>query len=121
MKTTLLLLIALSTPLLSGCIVAVSDGEIDTHWGSSSSWQQYHENNRSKIANLNLGTEYQSVLTEFGTPEFSEVMNKNNNEYRVYFYATSHDGDMSKKACTPVVFKNGILEGWGETAYQAIL
>ena len=121
MKKTLLLIAALSTPLLTGCIVKVSDGDIDTHWGSSSSWQTYHENNRTKISQLSLGADYKSVLSGFNTPEFSEVMQKNNNEYRVYFFATSHDGDMSKKACTPVIFKNGILDGWGETAYQAIL
>ena len=121
MKKTLLLIAALTTPLLSGCIVKVSDGDIDAHWGSSSSWQAYHEKNRIKISQLNLGDNYKDVLSNFNTPEFSEIMQKNNNEYRVYFFATSHDGNMKKSACTPLVFKNGILEGWGETAYQAIL
>ncbi|MFQ3204966.1 MAG: hypothetical protein ACI84F_002994, partial [Pseudoalteromonas tetraodonis] len=46
MKKTLLIA-ALTAPFLTGCVIAVSDGEAEGHWAgnSSSSWQATHKNN----------------------------------------------------------------------------
>jgi hypothetical protein len=41
----------------------------------------------------------------------------------VLFYRTHRrdgDGVTTKDECTPLVFKNGLLIGWGDAAYQAL-
>ena len=63
-----LLIAALTAPFLTGCVIAVSVGEADTHWaGNSSSWQKQHKNNREVISNLALDTSYQTVLNKLNT------------------------------------------------------
>ena len=65
MKSTLLPSVAICTFLLTGCVVAIPGGENDSHWSKSITWQQYHENNRNKIARFNLGDnleDYNSLL-----------------------------------------------------------
>lgn len=126
MNLRLLVVAACAVPLLTGCVVAVSDGEVDSHWASSntSSWEKQHENNRNKIANLQLSQTYQTVLNTLGTPNFSEFVTKNAENYQVLFYATHSihsDGKMTKDECTPLVFKNGQLVGWGDAAYNPLL
>ena len=120
-KKATLLSVVICTLLLNGCVIAVTDGKKGSHWTKSKSWQQYHEDNRYKIAKLSLGEDYQQVLTDLGTPQFSEQFLKDESSYRIFFYATSRDGGMSKEDCTPVVFKDGVLVGWGQAAYSAIL
>ena len=53
-----LLIAALTAPFLTGCVIAVSDGEAETHWAgdSSTSWQKQHKNNREIISTLALDT-----------------------------------------------------------------
>ena len=126
MNLRLLVVAACAVPLLTGCVVAVSDGEVDSHWASSntSSWEKQHENNRNKIANLQLSQTYQTVLNTLGTPNFSGFVTKNAENYQVLFYATHSihsDGKMTKDECTPLVFKNGQLVGWGDAAYNPLL
>lgn len=126
MKVRLLLSALVASTLLTGCVVAVSDGEVDSQWATSStsSWQKSHKQNRDKIANLQLSQSYQVVLNTMGTPNFSEFVTKDNINYQVLFYATHSihsDGKMTKDECTPLVFKNGELVGWGEAAYTPIL
>jgi len=118
MKSTLLLSAALCTSLLTGCVII--DKDTDSGWSHSSSWQQHHKDNRAKIANLNFGDRHSKVLDDLGTPQFSEQIQKDGDTYRIFFYATSRDGDMSKDACTPLVFKNDELIGWGESAYKNV-
>ncbi|MBH0057323.1 DUF3192 domain-containing protein [Pseudoalteromonas sp. SWXJZ94C] len=66
----ILLIAALTAPLLTGCVIAVSDGEAETHWAgkNSSSWQSKYKNNREVIAELKMDSSYQSVLTTLETP-----------------------------------------------------
>jgi len=121
----LMLIAALSTPLLTGCVIAVSDGEAQTHWAgdSSTSWQKKHKNNRETIANLALDTNYQVVLNRLQTPNFTELLKKDGNVYQVLFYATHSihsDGKMTKDECTPLVFENDKLVGIGDTIYLSL-
>ena len=119
-----LLISALTAPFLTGCVIAVSDGEADTHWaGSSSSWQQQHKNNREVISNLALDTSYQTVLNKLNTPNFTELLKQGDDVYQVLFYATHSihsDGKMTKDECTPLVFKNDKLIGVGDTIYKSL-
>jgi hypothetical protein len=121
----LMLIAALSVPFLTGCVIAVSDGEAETHWAgdSSSSWEKHHKNNRETIANLALDSNYQMVLNRLKTPNFTELLKKDDDVYQVLFYATHSihsDGKMTKDECTPLVFKNDKLIGVGETIYKSL-
>jgi len=119
-----LLIAALTAPFLTGCVIAVSDGEADTHWaGGSSSWQKQHKNNREVISNLALDTSYQTVLNKLNTPSFSELLKQGDDVYQVLFYATHSihsDGKITKDECTPLVFKNDKLIGVGDTIYKSL-
>ncbi|NOU52621.1 DUF3192 domain-containing protein [Pseudoalteromonas sp. JBTF-M23] len=121
----LLLVAVLATPLLSGCIVAVSDGEVEHGWvNNSGNWERTFQDNRKKIAQLSLGTNYQSVLDSFDTPEFTELVKKGENVYQVLYFATNSkhsDGKITKDECTPLVFKDAKLIGFGESAMAEIL
>jgi hypothetical protein len=107
-----LLIAALAAPLLTGCVIAVSDGEAQTHWaGNSSSWEEHHQFNRESISGLTLDTSYQNVLKKDG------------DVYQVLFYATHSihsDGKMTKDECTPLVFKNEKLIGVGDSIYNSL-
>ena len=119
----LLLIAVLSTPLLSGCIVAVSDGEAAHSWGESN-WKKQQKTNRDTIATLKNGTEYKTVLQQFDTPDFTELVNKGESVYQVLYFATNHkhsDGKVTKDECTPLVFKDGKLVGYGESAVAEYL
>ncbi|BDF95362.1 MULTISPECIES: DUF3192 domain-containing protein [Pseudoalteromonas] len=119
-----LLIAALTAPFLTGCVIAVSDGEAESHWaGNNSSWEKHHQANREKIASLALDTSYQSVLSQLKTPEFTELLKKEDDVYQVLFYATHSihsDGKMTKDECTPLVFKNDKLIGVGDSIYNSL-
>lgn len=123
----LLIAALLTTPFLSGCIVAVSDGEAEHSWASDysgSGWQKHQKSNRDKITGLKNGVAYQTVLQEFDTPEFSDLVNKGDNVYQVLYFATNSkhsDGKITKDECTPLVFKNGKLVGYGASAVSEYL
>ncbi|MBD3585407.1 DUF3192 domain-containing protein [Salinimonas sp. HHU 13199] len=112
----LALLFALSAPvLLSGCVISV-DG--DDH-GYSSDWEDREYNNRKHISNLNLGTSYERVVGKMGVADFSELDQREDGTYRILYYRTQRtmdDGITTKGECTPLVFKNGELIGWGSKA-----
>ncbi len=120
----MLLIATLSIPLLTGCVIAVSDGEADTHWaGSGSSWEKQHQSNREVIANLALDTSYHTVLNKLHTPNFTELLKQGDDVYQVLFYATHSihsDSKITKDECTPLVFKNEKLVGVGDTIYNTL-
>lgn len=115
---TLLLLTALSAPvLLSGCIISV-DGERNH---ASSEWEAREYNNREHISKLKTGTSFETVLTTMGVADFNELYERNDGVVRVLYYRTNRaakDGITTKQECTPLVFKNGMLVGWGDKAYS---
>lgn len=116
----LMLATAITLPLLTGCVVAVGNGGEDV---SVSSWQKSYKKNRQAIAELELNTSYQTTIDKLGTPLFNELLEKDGKEYRVIFYPTNSlhsDGKMTKDECTPIVFSDGKLSGFGETAYKKV-
>ena len=119
-----LLIAALTAPLLTGCVIAVSDGEAQTHWaGNNSSWEKRHQANREAITSLALDTSYQSVLNQLKTPDFTELLKKDDAVYQILFYATHSihsDGKTTKDECTPLVFKNDKLIGEGDSIYNSL-
>lgn len=119
MKKTILTL-CLAIPLsmsLSGCVISV-DGD-----GSYSSWQHRENKNREVINNLSPGLVVRDVTDRMGTPDFSELYQKDNANYKVLYFRTQRrdgDGITTKDECTPVIFKDGILVGWGDSAFRNI-
>ncbi|GMM83268.1 DUF3192 domain-containing protein [Pseudoalteromonas sp. MTN2-4] len=123
----LLLAAALSAPLLSGCIVAVSDDGVEPGWSSNhsgSSWKYQQEENRKTISKLDLGADYNQVLEQLPTPDFTELVKKDEGVYKVIYIATNSkhsDGKVTKDECTPLVFKDEKLIGFGQSALLQIL
>ena len=117
-----LLAIALSGVLLSGCVISIDDDyEYDND--NKSSWSQIEKDNREMISDLEAGTAISTVRRKMGTPDFDELIVKNGKEHRVLFYRTQRmkgDGNTTKEECTPILFVNGELIGFGETALNAI-
>ncbi|ALU44552.1 DUF3192 domain-containing protein [Pseudoalteromonas rubra] len=121
MKKLLLATALLSSTVLTGCVVAVTDGEIN---GSHYGWKKEQKQNREKISQLKMGTEYQSVLNKLGTPDFTDMLSKGDTVYQVLYFATNSkhsDGVVTKDECTPLLFKDSKLVGFGDTALAQLL
>jgi len=118
MKKHLVLIAAISAPLLlSGCVISVGDGESGSYYNSD--WQKREQNNRSHIAKLETGMRYQDVTRKMGVADFNEMVQSEGVQRRVLYYRTqrlSDDGVTSKDECTPLVFENDVLVGWGNSA-----
>ena len=117
MKKALLLLSVLSPLALSGCVISVGDGDSGGYY--SSDWQKREQNNRRHIAKLETGMDYQEVTRKMGVADFNELVKHDGTERRILFYRTqrlSDDGVTTKDECTPLVFEEGVLVGWGESA-----
>ena len=119
MKKTLLLAALLSTSaLLSGCVISVGDGDSGSYYQAD--WQKREENNRRHIAKLETGMAYQDVTRKMGLADFNEmVQTENGSQKRILYYRTQRladDGVTTKDECTPVVFVDGQLVGWGNSA-----
>ncbi|MBI2381145.1 MAG: DUF3192 domain-containing protein [Gammaproteobacteria bacterium] len=119
MKTLKPLLLALPfAALLSGCVINLgTDGD----YGSN--WEKTERRNREEIASLVVNTSEQTIRTRLGRPDFSEGYQDQGQDVRVLFYRTQRqegDGVTSKNECTPLVFRNGLLIGWGDKAYERV-
>jgi len=118
MKSVILPLALASSFLLTGCVVSVGGGS-DSHYSTDAEEREY--NNRKHIAKLEAGMTYESVLRKMGVADFNELYEKQEGTYRVLFYRTQRtmgDGITTKDECTPIVFKNSSLVGWGDSAYS---
>lgn len=115
-----LLLAGVAGILLSGCVISIDDDDYDDN---RTSWSQIEEDNREKIGLLSIGTSIDAVRRKMGVPDFDELMVKSDEEYRILFYRTQRtkdDGTTTKDECTPLIFVNGELSGFGQTALDAI-
>ncbi|WP_339722939.1 DUF3192 domain-containing protein [uncultured Paraglaciecola sp.] len=105
---------------LSGCVISV-DG--DGKYGHHSDWQDKEQKNRKYISRLQIDVSYDEILNRMGIADFNEFYTKDNDTYQVLYYRTQRiegDGVTTKNECTPLVFKNSALVGWGETAFKGI-
>lgn len=107
---------------LSGCMVVV-DGDKHQRSGGKNDWESRQTDNRDAIAGLDLGTSVERVLNNMGTPDFDEQLMLNDTKYRVLYYRTQWvkgDGRTTRDECTPLVFADGELQGWGESKLRII-
>lgn len=118
MKTTHQLLALCVFPwLLCGCVIAIDADDNDDADG----WRERQATNRERLAALVIGAPRATVESEFGPPDFVESFLRDGVEYRVLRYRTHHrhsDGDTTEDETTPLVFVDGELVGWGETAVR---
>ena len=110
-------LILVST-MLSGCVVAIGNED----FGEGSGWAKNERENRSAIDGLRLGMgiyEVQDMMPN--EPDFSEAFSVGGVSHRVLFYRTQRvhgDGVTTRDETTPLVFTDGRLTGWGESAWS---
>ena len=105
---------------LSGCVISIGgDGE----YSHQSDWQDKEQKNRKYISQLQQNVSYDEILKRMGIADFNEFHVKGDDTYQVLYYRTQRideDGVTTKEECTPMVFKNSALVGWGESAYSVI-
>lgn len=122
MKKNLLALV-LVAPLtlgLTGCVISVDGDGWDGH---SVDWEDREYKNRKVISDLELTVATDVVEARMGVPDFNETFMGGDDKYTVLYYRTQRmhgDGKTTKDECTPLVFKNGQLVGWGESALERI-
>ena len=116
MKKSLLVLLA-TLPLvstLSGCVIAVNDGEVDHSLMSDIGDKSYE--NRKKIANIQLSSSVTNIQDTLGVADFSETYTHNEKTIRVLYFRTQRkhkDGLTTKDECTYLEFINGKLAQTG--------
>ncbi|NMP33285.1 DUF3192 domain-containing protein [Thalassotalea sp. M1531] len=122
MKKSLVVLLA-ALPLtfgLTGCVVSVG-GDDDGHYSYDFNDREY--DNRKKIASLQVNSSFGDVQGRLGVADFNEVYQKDGESIQVLYYRTNRkhkDGVTTKDECTPLIFKNGMLVSWGDTAYAQL-
>ncbi|MDX3774501.1 DUF3192 domain-containing protein [Chromatiaceae bacterium AAb-1] len=102
---------------LSGCVIAIGDKQN----GSNSDWKKEQRYNQEQINKLATGNTIDEIRNLLGVPDFSESFSKDGETVQVLFYRTHHtksDGRTTKDECTPLIFRQGKLTGWGDKAYQ---
>lgn len=128
MRTKLILPLAMAslfTVGLSGCMVVVDKDGTDFSVGNSwnSDWEKAEKRNRAHIAQLQPGDSLKQVQSRMGVADFSEGFSRDGVEMVVLYYRTqrtAEDGKTSRDECTPLLFKQGQLIGWGEQSLQQI-
>lgn len=117
----MVLVAALAAPLLlSGCIISIDGEGYDSY---HTDWQDREHKNRNNLNKLSADMTYVQVTERMGVADFNELHKRGEDTYQVLFYRTqrrAEDGVTSKDECTQIVFKNGVLVGWGDKAYGAI-
>jgi hypothetical protein len=123
MKKIILPALLISSVALSGCVISIDDDNYDGDYSEHRSWQKIEKENREHVAALVLGTQIQVTLNKMGVADFNEALQKGDEQYQILWYRTQRrdgDGVTTKDECTPLVFKNSELVGWGETALNRI-
>ncbi|MDP2716129.1 DUF3192 domain-containing protein [Rheinheimera sp.] len=103
---------------LSGCVIAVGG---DHEFDDDSNWKKTQQYNQQQISKLALDSSAEDIRTLLGTPDFTESFSHEGETVTVLFYRTHHhksDGKTTKEECTPLIFKQNLLTGWGDKAYK---
>lgn len=104
--------------LSSGCYISVRDDGPEG-WSDGDDWERRQRRNQESISYLELGRTVDSVTAELGTADFTESFVRDGRTFRVLFYRTHRvreDGRTTRDETTPLVFVDGELVGWGESA-----
>ena len=110
--------IPLTVVMMTGCVIAIDADDFDE---DGDGWQHRQRENRAAIADLELGLRRSTVEDRLGEPDFVESFMRDGKEYVVLMYRThrSHeDGRTTRDETTPVVFVDGNVVGWGDSAIE---
>ena len=117
-QSTRLLVLVFLAVWLSGCVVAIGN---DGPESRDSRWAEIERDNRRAIDSLLMGMGIREVqLAMPHEADFSEAFMVDGVAHRVLFYRTQRvegDGVTSRDETTPLVFADGQLVGWGESAW----
>lgn len=72
--------------------------------------------NRKAIQTLRIGDTLETVSEKMGTADFNEIKAFTDNTFQVLYFRTQlvkEDGITTRDECTPLVFENSNLIGWG--------
>ena len=115
-KASRLLIAAMVPIVLSGCVVAIGADE-----GRSDRWAKIERDNRETLASLDIGMTRAEVEARMPhPPAMSEAFTADESVFTVLFYRTQRvdgDGRTTRDETTPVIFLNGVLDAWGESAF----
>lgn len=80
------------------------------------------EKNNENLLKLEMGMSKEQVLQVMGKPDLNEAYQSlYGKSVTIFFYYTQRkwsDGNTTKDECTPVVFEDGKLVGWGDEFYK---
>ena len=87
------------------------------------SWNERQAFNKRYINKLSIEKPIKKneIIEALGSPDITEAKKLDDSVYQVMFYRTKHikqDGITTKDECTPLLFKNGLLIAWGNTAFE---
>ncbi|MBN1141162.1 MAG: DUF3192 domain-containing protein [Deltaproteobacteria bacterium] len=84
--------------------------------------QMRMDRNNANLLSLEMGATKEEVLQVMGKPDLNEAYQSlHGKSVAIFFYYTQRkwqDGNTTKDECTPVVFENGKLIGWGSEFYE---
>ena len=111
------LMVMMLPVVLSGCVVAIGNEDIDRR----DDWAKLERENREAIATLDLGMTRAEVEGRMPhPPAMSEAFTVDDSVFTVLFYRTQRvdgDGRTTRDETTPVIFLDGVLDAWGESAF----
>lgn len=119
MKALFIPVLVASSLALSGCVISIDDDHDGMSFSSQSGWEKQERKNRDSIAKFELGINQEQVLNTLGSADFNELVSVNGENVQVLYYRTQRvreDGLTTKDECTPLVFVNNSLVGWGDAA-----
>ncbi len=105
------------TIILNGCVLAIGNES----WDDEDQWEKRQDKNSKYISLLELGQSMASVQSDLGDPDLNESFQRDGEEFRVIYYRTQHvnsDGLTTRDESTPLVFIDGVLVGWGNSAIE---
>ena len=107
--------------LSSGCYISVRDDGPHDGWAveGEPDWQHRQQRNLEAIRHLHLGRSEGSVVDDLGAPDMTESFTRDGEVFRVLFYRTRlvhEDGRTTRDETIPLVFVDGELVGWGDSA-----
>ena len=111
------LLTFISLLILGGCVISVNTDD----WEDSDSWKSRQNKNERVINRLEMGESLEDIRGELGRPDFKESFLRGGQTYTVLYYRTRHvdsDGETTRDETTPLVFVDGELVGWGDSAVE---
>nr|WP_136250728.1 DUF3192 domain-containing protein [Ningiella ruwaisensis] len=87
-------------------------------------WEERQLTNRKGIQTLKIGDSLLHVTDNMGTADFNEILPNSDVPLQVLYYRTQRaheDGLTTKDECTPLVFENQTLIGWGHEYLASVV